>query len=726
MNFATLDQEDFEDLKVPHPLEEIIMYEGITGEQIEKHKKYIEYYKMRRRMHLKEQGIDEPEIEMVVITTGKEEKCESKPVVNVGNPLPEYRCTNDEIMEAAKDGIHSSDVLVAAKNGIPCPKYVKAIKLGIPHKSLIVFAKKGESIDALIKAIENGIKLNEISSAFNLGIPFSKYIEAIEIGVTHKNILYVGYNKLSLDEVIESKKAPKRRPGRPRKSETTTTPTSKAKAKSKDNNDELKQVVDGKVLLNATPMRKQGADPVEDVIETIKLGGGRIEENILPGFDKLNLNSENNSTTIEDPEEIKRIEDSFNDIKEIAEKNFRIQNTRFHLTYKTHIDIDTWVKWAQTDRNSVADNGQFGIGLQLDGYSIVHETGNTGYQHTHILIQNKKIFQSKKPSIFDFKIADGFMIHPNIKKVTTNEHMINILKYHKKQGTPVIFGNFNNLESIVEKVWGCETPQQLLKTLCTNARDASSLLAIYEHKPIVRPPPPEIEWHPWQKTILDKMGNKPNERNINWVWDPIGNTGKTFFSKYVGMYVENAHSYCVSNGRDISTIIKNTIERNEKIRCVTFNFSRSKKLDKSTYETLEQIKDGMMTAQKYNGGTIYFDSPHLYVFANFLPNIVHCSLDRWKIRAIAGNKFVQYIDTNKMSQWIDSYNNENRYSTSTNTINEYRKFATMHIEIILGNENNESNEGLEKTAQRYGINSFSSIGILDYVDDEDDKNNKNW
>jgi len=72
---------------------------------------------------------------------------------------------------------------------------------------------------------------------------------------------------------------------------------------------------------------------------------------------------------------------------------------------------------------------------------------------------------------------------------------------------------------------------------------------------------------------------------------------------------------------------------------VIFNFTRQQECT-NIYQALEELKDGMVTSEKYKGRTIYFDYPHLVCLANYIPNISSMSKDRWDIRTIQNEMVV--------------------------------------------------------------------------------------
>jgi len=118
-----------------------------------------------------------------------------------------------------------------------------------------------------------------------------------------------------------------------------------------------------------------------------------------------------------------------------------LNTNKFHLTYKTHIDIKMWVDWA---------NKKFST---IENYSFVNGIGDdtNGYLHTHILVEFRNKIGPKTPKIFNFKLEEDNEywtnpyweeyrqdkeklegIHPHVKIITDNNHWNNCVNYHLK------------------------------------------------------------------------------------------------------------------------------------------------------------------------------------------------------------------------------------------------------------------------------------------------------
>nr|WAE42347.1 MAG: replication associated protein [Cressdnaviricota sp.] len=132
----------------------------------------------------------------------------------------------------------------------------------------------------------------------------------------------------------------------------------------------------------------------------------------------------------------------------------------------------------------------------------------------------------------------------------------------------------------------------------------------------------------WQKEVKDICLTEPDDRTVNWYWDPIGKIGKTQFIKYMCHH----HKILPTTGGSERDIINMVFNQNmDETRCVMFNIARCKG-SKISYASLEAIKDGLICNTKYETGYKMFNSPHVFVFANFAPDAQeYLSEDRWNI-----------------------------------------------------------------------------------------------
>lgn len=304
----------------------------------------------------------------------------------------------------------------------------------------------------------------------------------------------------------------------------------------------------------------------------------------------------------------------------------RIQNKKLHLTYSTHINFDNWLKWINET-----------VKCPVSQYSWVHETGETGHLHTHILIELKNQLITRNMRFFDY---EG--IHPNITKVIKRQHWEKIInQYHSKEvGSPngsninklvntSVIGTCvpkNNVKSDpapgVDELWQCESASQAAK-IYANGKGGiyrvSSIISAFKLKPLSYGPEPKISWLPWQQELFDEviLPCKDN-RSIIWYVDLEGCGGKTSFAKHMGMY-RNAFVSTNCNIYHVATQLAEMNQNGNPVDLVIINIARTDEIPNHIYTGLEQLKDGMVTAQKYVGKTLFFNSPHVVVFSNQEP-----------------------------------------------------------------------------------------------------------
>ena len=127
---------------------------------------------------------------------------------------------------------------------------------------------------------------------------------------------------------------------------------------------------------------------------------------------------------------------------------------------------------------------------------------------------------------------------------------------------------------------------------------------------------------PWQDTLYTELLKKPNDRTVQWVYDPLGNTGKTWFAKFLVVH-ENAIRFENAKSADIKYAYNGQ-------NIAIFDFCRSLE-NQVNYEVIESVKNGIFLSTKYDSQMKVFPIPHVCIFANFMPDLTKLSDDRWDI-----------------------------------------------------------------------------------------------
>lgn len=182
-----------------------------------------------------------------------------------------------------------------------------------------------------------------------------------------------------------------------------------------------------------------------------------------------------------------------------------------------------------------------------------------------------------------------------------------------------------SFSSIVEKIWQCETPEEVIR-LCTTSEDVIPYLEVFKYRPLderhvnyteeIR----NMELNQYQEEWWSRLQEQDN-RKILWIADIPGGKGKNMFGKWLAvtqeaetvMFIEEG-IYCAYEGGEY----------------VYVNITRSME-DDIRYDVLEALKDGMMVSSKHQGRIDFYIEPKLIVFANCEPDRSKMTMDRWEV-----------------------------------------------------------------------------------------------
>lgn len=145
------------------------------------------------------------------------------------------------------------------------------------------------------------------------------------------------------------------------------------------------------------------------------------------------------------------------------------------------------------------------------------------------------------------------------------------------------------------------------------------------------------ELRPWQQSILDICEKMPNERDIIWIYDKDGCNGKTQFCKYLSVTIK-AIGFSGGESKDIGCCLAGHVKAgrdlNKEPTTMTYNMQRCGKID---YSAIESLKDGYIFSPKFESQQIEFNSPHVIIMSNNVPDTSKLSKDRWKVYNIKDN-----------------------------------------------------------------------------------------
>ena len=146
------------------------------------------------------------------------------------------------------------------------------------------------------------------------------------------------------------------------------------------------------------------------------------------------------------------------------------------------------------------------------------------------------------------------------------------------------------------------------------------------------------EAYPWQLTLQGILDGKPEKRIVHWVYEEMGNVGKTcFINNYSALHPDDTVvAQAGINEGNLATLCGLPL----KLKTVLIDVARSDA--DPDYKTLEKIKSGIFISPKYHIVPIRGDPTHIAVFSNRPPNTKSMSADRWRVGEITNGRDINW------------------------------------------------------------------------------------
>lgn len=126
-----------------------------------------------------------------------------------------------------------------------------------------------------------------------------------------------------------------------------------------------------------------------------------------------------------------------------------------------------------------------------------------------------------------------------------------------------------------------------------------------------RPSDAEFAPRPWQARVLSKVSQPANDRNIIWVLDADGNSGKSRLARHLVL----EHNAIILEGRVLDMAY---LYNKEPIVCIDITRAQAE-YSKHLFSFAEKLKNGMVTSTKFECRTKLFKPPHVVFFSNAEP-----------------------------------------------------------------------------------------------------------
>lgn len=153
--------------------------------------------------------------------------------------------------------------------------------------------------------------------------------------------------------------------------------------------------------------------------------------------------------------------------------------------------------------------------------------------------------------------------------------------------------------------------------------------ACIDYAEAIAPPPVLTTSEPrfgWQTRAAGILEAEPNDRTVNFIVDPVGNSGKSWFCKYaLTKYPDRVQVFRIGKRDDLAFCVD--IDKD----IFLFDIPRGQMMYLQ-YSVLESMKDRMIFSPKYESSfKILRKVPHVMVFSNEAPDEASMSEDRYNI-----------------------------------------------------------------------------------------------
>lgn len=148
-----------------------------------------------------------------------------------------------------------------------------------------------------------------------------------------------------------------------------------------------------------------------------------------------------------------------------------------------------------------------------------------------------------------------------------------------------------------------------------------------------------------QSAILRKVMQQ-SDRGIHVVYDPSGNTGKSFLCRY--LYERGIGFYVPPTVRTTQGIIQYVASGYRGQKIIVIDIPRSSKWTNELYEGIEAIKDGLVYDTRYSAKMRDIWGVKILCLTNTMPQLDNLSKDRWKLLKAEGtDMYVSNTQTTK-------------------------------------------------------------------------------
>lgn len=143
--------------------------------------------------------------------------------------------------------------------------------------------------------------------------------------------------------------------------------------------------------------------------------------------------------------------------------------------------------------------------------------------------------------------------------------------------------------------------------------------------------------YPWQEKVLESR-NVFDSRSVNLVYDPEGNHGKSTCASLAELHYQGLDLPPITDAKELMQVACDILMAKECRTPAIVFMDLPRSMDQKRLApfmvAIEQIKKGHVCDVRHHYKDWWFDSPQIWVFANWMPDLKFLSKDRWKLWTI--------------------------------------------------------------------------------------------
>lgn len=324
-------------------------------------------------------------------------------------------------------------------------------------------------------------------------------------------------------------------------------------------------------------------------------------------------------------------------------KKFELQNQFLTLTYGNKatgdvcIDKKAYLEWFGKLGDLLRINVPKPVFIRL-----AHEHYKDGRIHTHVLIDWGRAYKIYNPRLFDI-LFNGVIVHPWMGGLRGRSHFNTFRKYLGKEDleNKDLLVDVNEASAALAKIAEAKDVHEALGA-ATKISHITGIIAAHKaigkkyQLPASRWRLEDFEVRTWHTQVCELMAST-HYRKLIWIFDPVGNLGKTWFCKWLKHQPAFGKKVLSLDIKDQKTGFGNLFmaeaERQEwEGGYVMVKVPKAASDTDEFYTALENISDGEITTGLYERRSVETCESLAVVLANTLPRLAKSlSLDRFMV-----------------------------------------------------------------------------------------------